>query len=282
MKIGIQLRVGPKYWLDIAQAAEQAGFESAWIPEHLIMPVVMTGKPGTAHEGEPPISPDTPAWDPWMEIAYLAGQTKTLRFGTNVFNIGLRHPFITARALTTADLISNGRIEFGIGASWLAEEWEAMQLPFETRGKRVNESIQIIKRLFTEEVIEHDGEFFKFQPVKFQPKPVQPGGPKFHIGGDSPAAMRRAAQLADGWLPMAQTPESLPANMAKIAAMRAEAGRDGPFEITVYSLDSSAVDDLKRYEQMGVDRVLVVPWRSAKDGVEILKRFGDVVLPQFV
>jgi len=135
MKIGMQLRVGPRNWVSYAQAAEQAGFESIWMPEHLIMPVKMSGKPGSAHEGEPPISGETPAWDPWLQIAYLAGQTSTIRFGTNVFNIGLRHPFITARALMTADLISNGRVEFGIGASWLAEEWQAMELPFETRGQ---------------------------------------------------------------------------------------------------------------------------------------------------
>jgi probable F420-dependent oxidoreductase len=281
MKIGIQLRVGPKNWLPFTRTAEEVGFESVWIPEHLVMPVKMSGRPGTAHEGQPPISADTPAWDPWLEIAFLAGQTSSIRFGTNVFNIGLRHPFITARSLVTADLISNGRIEFGIGASWLAEEWQAMELPFETRGRRVDESIHIIKRLFAEDVIEHQGEFFTFQPVKFLPKPVQPLGPRFHIGGDSPAAMRRAAHLADGWLPMAQTAETLPANLDKLRRMRAEAGRDGPFQVTIYSLDSSNVDLLRRYADMGVDRVLVAPWKSVRDGLDDIRRFGGDVLPLF-
>ena len=117
MKLGVHLRVGPRNWVAFTQAAEQAGFESVWVPEHLILPVKMSGHPGSPHEGEPPISGDTPAWDPWLQIAFLAGQTRTIRFGTNVFNLGLRHPFVTARALTTADLVSGGRIDFAIGAS---------------------------------------------------------------------------------------------------------------------------------------------------------------------
>src|SRR5262249_56692621 len=103
---------------------------------------------------------------------------------TNVFTIGLRHPFVTARALITADLVSGGRVEFGIGASWLSEEWQAMELPFGTRTRRVDESIEIIRRLFDEDVVEHEGEFFHFQPVGFQPKPVH-GSIPFHIGGAS-------------------------------------------------------------------------------------------------
>ncbi len=143
------------------------------MPEHLIMPVTMTGAPNTPHEGEPPISASTPAYDPWIQIATMAAQTSTLRFGTNVYNIGLRHPFSTARSLTTLDAVSGGRLEFGIGASWLSQEWQAMELPFETRGRRVDETIRIIQQLFTDEVVEHEGEFFRFQPVGFLPKPVQ-------------------------------------------------------------------------------------------------------------
>jgi probable F420-dependent oxidoreductase len=275
MKIGISLRVGPRNWLDFTKAAEAAGFESVWVPEHLIMPVKMSGHPGSPKEGEPPISGDTPAWDPWLQIAYLAGQTTRIRLGTNVFNIGLRHPFITARTLTTADLISAGRIEFGVGASWLSEEWTAMELPFESRGRRVNEAIHIIKRLFTEDVIEHDGEFFKFQPVKFLPKPVQSPWPPFLIGGDSPAAIRRAALVGDGWLPMAQTLGALPANLKRLAALRADAGRDQPFQVTLQIGGLPDIDALRRYQDLGVDRALVVPWSHVREGVNSIRRFGD-------
>ena len=224
---GTTVMVGPRRWGDLARAAESAGFESVWVPEHLIMPVTMTGAPNTPHEGEPPISATTPAFDPWVQIANMAAQTTSLRFGTNVYNIGLRHPFVTARSVTTVDNVSGGRLEFGIGASWLSQEWEAMELPFETRGRRVDETIRIIQRLFSEDVVEHEGEFFRFQPVGFLPKPAQQPWPPMHIGGDSRAAIRRAAELGDGWIPMQQSLETLPANLALLESIRAGASAAG-------------------------------------------------------
>src|SRR5690606_21847326 len=126
MKVGIGLSVAPRNWLEFTQTAETCGYDSVWFPEHLIMPVKMSGMPGSPKAGAPPISGDTPAFDPFLAIAWLAGQTRAIRFGTNVYNIGLRHPFITARALTTLDLLTQGRLDFGIGSSWLGEEWQAM------------------------------------------------------------------------------------------------------------------------------------------------------------
>ncbi|HLG68461.1 MAG TPA: TIGR03619 family F420-dependent LLM class oxidoreductase [Acidimicrobiales bacterium] len=278
MKIGFHLQVGPRRWAELVAAAEESGFESVWLPEHLVMPVHMTGRPGSPHAGEPPISASTPAWDPFVQMAWLAAQTSTIRFGTNVFNIGLRHPFVTARALVTADLVSGGRVEFGIGASWLSEEWEAMELPFGTRGRRVDESIQVIRRLFSEEVVEHDGEFFHFQAVGFLPKPVH-GSIRFHIGGDSSAAMRRAARLGDGWIPMAQgDPASVAAHVAEIARLRADAGRSGPFEVTLFRVPVESVDDVRRYEEAGATRLLVVPFDNPREGADALRRFGDEII----
>lgn len=271
------MMAGPRRWGQVASAAEEAGFESVWVPEHLIMPVTMTGAPNTPHEGEPPISASTPAWDPWVQLATMAAQTTTLRFGTNVFNIGLRHPFITARALTTVDAVSGGRLEFGIGASWLSQEWEAMELSFETRGRRVDEAIRVIQRLFTEEVIEHEGEFFRFQPVGFLPKPLQQPWPPMHIGGDSPAAIRRAARLGDGWIPMQQTIETLPGNLALIHKIREEEGRTGPFQVTTNARVTS-VDDVRRYEEAGVTRLLVSPFTHPREAAEGFRRFGDEVI----
>jgi probable F420-dependent oxidoreductase len=274
---GTTMMAGPRRWGDVARAAEEAGFESVWVPEHLIMPVTMTGAPNTPHEGEPPISASTPAYDPWIQMATMAVQTSTLRFGTNVYNIGLRHPFITARALTTLDSVSGGRLEFGIGASWLSQEWQAMELPFDTRGRRVDETIRIIQQLFTAEVVEHEGEFFRFQPVGFLPKPVQQPWPPMHIGGDSLTAMRRAAQLGDGWIPMQQTLETLPGNLARLARMRADAGRTGPFQVTV-GAQVSTVDDARRYEDAGATRLLVSPYANPREAAEGFRRFGDEII----
>lgn len=276
---GTTLMAGPRRWGDLAKAAEEAGFESAWVPEHLIMPVKMSGEPNSPHEGEPPISASTPAFDPWVQIATMAAQTETLRFGTNVYNIGLRHPIVTARAVTTVDVVSGGRLEFGIGSSWLSEEWDAMELPFEGRGPRVDESIEIIQRLFTEDVIEHHGEFFDFQPVGFLPKPAQSPWPPMHIGGDSRRAMRRAAELGDGWIPMQQTLETLPGNVERIQQMRANAGRSGPFQITL-GAGVTSLDDVKRYEDAGATRLLVHPFTHPREAADGFRRFGDEIISQ--
>jgi probable F420-dependent oxidoreductase len=280
MKIGLHLQVSPRNWVPFTVAAEQAGFDSVWLPEHLIMPMEMSGRPGTPHEGEPPISATTPGWDPFVQMAYLAGKTETIRFGTNVYNIGLRHPFVTARALTTVDLVTNGRVEFGIGASWLAEEWEALELDFETRGRRVDESIEIIRRLFTEDIIEHDGDFFTFKPVGFLPKPVQEHMP-FLIGGDSPAALRRVARLGDGWIPMAQRLDTLPANITRIRELREQYGRNPDFAITLFGVSADGAAALRPYEELGIDRVLVSPWRHPAEALDNIKRWGDEVIPRF-
>ena len=274
---GTPVMAGPRRWGDLARQAEGAGFESVWVPEHLIMPVTMTGAPNTPHAGEPPISADTPAFDPWVQIATMAAQTTTLRFGTNVYNIGLRHPFVTARAVTTVDVASGGRLEFGIGASWLSQEWQAMELPFETRGRRVDESIGIIQRLFTEEAVEHDGEFYRFQPVGFLPKPAQRPWPPMLIGGNAAPAIRRAALLGDGWIPMQETPERLTAGLARIETMRRDAGRTGPFSVTMGARITS-LDDVRRWEDVGVTRLLVTPYVSPREAPESLQRFGDEII----
>jgi probable F420-dependent oxidoreductase len=238
------------------------------------MPVKMTGEPNSPHEGEPPISAATPAFDPWIQLATMAAVTETIKFGINVYNIGLRHPIITARSLTTLDNVSGGRVVLGLGASWLRQEWEVMELDFDSRGGRIDEAIEIVHRLFTEDEIAHDGEFFRFQPVGFLPKPVQKPWPPMLIGGDSKRAMRRAAELGEGWIPMSQTPETLPANLARVEAMRASAGRSGPFEVTVGG-GGGSLDDCKRWRDAGATRLLAAINPRDPDS---FKRFADDII----
>jgi probable F420-dependent oxidoreductase len=277
MEIGVMLAgVNVKFWTAAAQAAEEAGFESVWLPEHLVFPVAMQGSP---HAGEvhPPIPPQTPAFDALMALAAIAATTKHVRLGTNVYNIGLRHPFVTARAIATLDVLSAGRVEFGIGASWLEEEWEVTGLDFATRGRRVDETIDICRRLWSEDVVEHHGEFFDFGPVMFNPKPVQQPQPHLVIGGDGPAAKRRAALVGDGWIPMNHSLEQLPAARAEINERRAAAGRDGTTTLTLSgSIESLA--DVDRYRDANVDRVCVRPFASSKEALDGIHRFGDEVM----
>lgn len=277
MKIGLSLgMLRPSIWAEFTREADRLGFESVWLPEHLVVPVDSTGSPHRGQE-HPPIPPDTPVFDAFCYLGFLAGQSEQIHFGTQVYNIGLRHPFVVARAAATLDVVSGGRLEFGIGASWLRQEWEAVGLDFATRGRRVDEAIGVCRRLWTEEVIEHHGEFFDFAPVMFEPKPVQSPLP-LHVGGDGPAALRRAATVGQGWIPMNHSVEQIPERVAQLARLREEAGRPGAVEITLGAGGTDA-DELRRYADAGVGRALVRPYRSTKDALEGIRRFADEVLP---
>jgi probable F420-dependent oxidoreductase len=279
VKIGISLGVvRPALWAELTREADRLGYESVWMPEHLVIPVGMTGSPHAGAE-HPPIPPDVPVFDVFAYLSFLAGQTENIHFGTQVYNIGLRHPFIVARAVATLDVVSNGRLEFGIGASWLEAEWEAVGLDFATRGRRVDESIDICRRLWSEQVVEHHGEFFDFGPVMFEPKPTHAPWPPLHIGGDGPAALRRAAQVGDGWIPMNHTLEQIPASATRIAQLRADAGRPGDVEITLGG-GGTELDELKRFADAGVGRVLVRPWQRGSEALDGIRRFAEQVLPE--
>ncbi|MGE0386344.1 MAG: LLM class F420-dependent oxidoreductase [Gammaproteobacteria bacterium] len=277
MKIGINLgRLNPGLWTAATERADALGFESAWLPEHLVLPAAMSGSPN-AGESHPPVPANIPVFDTFVYFAMLAGRTARIRFGTFVYNIGLRHPFVTARAVATLDVLSGGRFEFGIGASWLREEWQAAGLDFDSRGRRVDEALQVCRRLWTEPVVEHHGEFFDFQPVMFEPKPVQPGGPPIHVGGDARPALRRAALHGDGWVPLNTPLEGLRAALDRIHDLRDRAGRSGRVEVTI-ALPVQSRSDLARYAEAGVDRVLISPWKRSSEALDAIAHAADSLL----
>jgi probable F420-dependent oxidoreductase len=277
VKFAISLgMLNPRAWPEVAEEADRLGYESVWLPEHLVFPVDAEGSPHHGAE-HPPVPSDVPIHDAFTYLGYLAGRTQTIAFATHVYNIGLRHPFVSARAVTTLDIVSGGRVLFGIGASWLRGEWEAVGLDFDRRGRRVDEALEICRRLWTESVIEHHGEFFDFGPVMFEPKPVQQPHPPLVIGGDGPAALRRAATIGNGWVPMNHTLEQIPTRAARLAELRAAAGRDGRVEITLGGTPSD-LDDVARYEEAGVGRVIVRPWQRSRDAIDGLRRYADEVV----
>jgi probable F420-dependent oxidoreductase len=274
VKFAISLGLlNPTAWTAVTEEADRLGYDSVWIPEHLVLPVDMAGSP---HAGldHPPIPPGLPVFDALVYLAFLAARTERIRFGTQVYNIGLRHPFTTARAVATLDVVSEGRVDLGIGASWLRAEWDAVGLDFDTRGARVDEAIEICQRLWSDEVIEHHGRFFDFDPVMFEPKPVQKPWPRLHIGGDGPAALRRAATVGDGWVPMNHTLDEIPARVARLAELRDAAGRDGRTEVTL-GADIIGPGDVERHAEAGVDRVFVKPWHRTSDALDSIRRFAE-------
>ena len=278
MKFGIHLgSLNPKAWVDVVKEADRVGFDTVWMPEHLVVPYAATGSPHAGSD-HPPIPPEVPIFDVFVYLGHIAAVTERIRLGTDVYNIGLRHPFVTARAATTLDIVSNGRLDLGIGASWLREEWDAVNLDFDTRGKRVDEAIEICRRLWSDEkVIEHHGEFFDFGPVAFEPKPVQRPGPALYIGGDGAAALRRAATVGTGWIPMNHALEDLPASLAKLNELSERHGRSTPIELTTHG-DVEKPGDIERYADVGITQLIVRPWSRTSEALDGVRRFADDVI----
>jgi probable F420-dependent oxidoreductase len=275
LKLGIALaRLHPALHAAVAVEADRLGFESIWMSEHLVFPLDMSGSP---HPGEdlPPVPPTTPVFDAFATLCFLAAKTSRVRLGTNVYLLGLRHPFVAARAAATLDVLSGGRAEIGIGAGWLRQEWSAAGLDPRTRGRRLDEALGVCKRLWSEPVVEHRGEFFAFPPVAFEPKPVQRPWPPIHVGGESDAALRRAACAADGWVGLVHDVASAGARVRTLRTLRREAGREAErFEVTLGG-EILARGDLKRWEDAGVDRLVLSPWRRSSEAIEALRRTAE-------
>lgn len=266
----------PRNWQEMVIEADRLGFESAWLPEHLVFPVEMAGQlvPGEEH---PPVPPSTPIYEPGAYLSWVAAQTTQIRLGTFVYLLGIRHPFVGARTFASLDVLSGGRAEVGIGAGWMTSEWEAIGLDPKERGRRLDEAIDVCKRLWTEETIEHEGEFFPFPPVMFEPKPVQTPHPPLSVGGETKIAMRRAAQRCDGWIGMSHTPETAAAQVVKLRAIEEEVGREGPPVVSTVMGACESKQDVERWEEAGVDRLIVVPWKRSSEAVDALRRFADTI-----
>jgi len=278
MKYGLWMsRAHPAQFAELTVEAERLGFESVWMSEHLVMPVTMTGSPLEGEE-HPPVPPTLPIFDTCAYLSYLAGLTSRIRLGTWVYLLGYRHPIVAARSMATVDILSNGRTTFGLGAGWLREEGEALGLDWPSRGRRLDEAMEICRQLWTDKEVEWHGKEFDFPPVMFEPKPVQRGGPPLLVGGESPAALHRVARLGDGWIAMAHSPESIQPFMDALDTACAAVGRRrADLQIVV---GCPSVDDLdpRPWEDMGVDCLIVGPWASPSRAMAGIRDFAETHL----
>lgn len=273
MKYGLPLGLlHPDAWRDMAQAADELGYESVWLPEHLVF---TTGLSLDGYPGEtPPIRPGTPLFDAPAYLCALAAVTSRVRLGTAVYLLALRHPFVAARAFATLDAVSGGRAIAGVGAGWYPGEWRAAGVDFATRGRRLDEAIDVVRRLWTRPAVAYEGDFFAFDEVAFEPKPVRV--PPILVGGMSAAALRRAARLGDGWITMPATPESVREPLERLRALRAEAGcGEAPFEVTAHVDGTPGERDAARWAELGVDRLIVRPWRRRRDAQAAAAAFAE-------
>lgn len=280
MKIGLNFfPVRPQFLLPIARRADELGYDSLWLGEHLVFPTRIASTYPYGPTLGPPL-PSTSLFDPLITLAYVAAQTRQIQLGTSVYLVNLRHPVIAAKLVATLDALAGGRVILGIGSGWLKEEYDAITAPWDHRGTRMEECIDVMRRLWTEERVAHSGRFYRFDEVGFEPKPARVPVPIL-IGGDTQAALQRAARSGDGWFGLRYTPESAATRIRELRAMRAS---DRPFEITVSPETVPDIDQIHRFRDAGVDRIVLIAKELAagKKTVEAtldgLNRFAETVM----
>ena len=280
LDVGVWLGIRPHQMIDFARRAEAAGCESVWVPEHLIWPAEIRSPYPYSPGGGPPVPNSVRLYDPWVLLAAVATATSTVRLGTCVYVLPLRHALVTARAVATLDLVSDGRAILGAGLSWMAEEFAAVGIDFRTRGARCDEIVPVLRSLWSAEITEFHGVHVDIPPVYFEPKPPQGAALPIVFGGESGAALRRAARLGNGWLGTWHTPESLRPVLDRFETLLGEQGRArADFEITVMVEPARAdVDFLGALHAAGVQRAIVgSPATAASEWPGILDRLAPVI-----
>jgi probable F420-dependent oxidoreductase len=273
MKFGLMFAnvgpfVRPEGLAHLARTAEAAGFESIWTVEHVVVPVGYRSEYPYSPSGKMPGPEDSPIPDPVLPLAYVAAVTTKLRLGTGVMILPQRHPAYVAKEVATLDVLSSGRALLGVGIGWLKEEFETLGVPFGERVSRTEESIRAIRSLWGAKPAPFAGAHYRWGAVESNPKPVQPGGVPIIVGGHVEGAARRAARLGDGFFPARGGFDTLP---GLLAALRDECGKVGrdPAKIEITTGGAlSGPDDVKRYADLGVSRLVIPPPAFDREGIE--------------
>ncbi len=259
-----------EYLERLGRSAEERGFHSLWLGEHVVLFDAYTSRYPYATDGRIPVSRESGLLDSHSALAFLAAVTSKIRLGTGICLVPQRNPVYTAHEIATIDWLSRGRVDFGVGVGWLREEFEALGVPFARRGARTREAIELIQRLWCDEVSAYEGDFYSLPPCRQYPKPVQSPHPPIFFGGESDAALQRVADLGQGWHPFLLAPEELAARLKDLdARLRARGRSRAEIEVVVspYTrpLDS---DGVKRYRDAGADQVVAMALGRDVDELE--------------
>jgi probable F420-dependent oxidoreductase len=268
--------------IELAVASDESGYDGITIPDHLFYPRKLSSPYPYSEDGTPGFTEDTPWPDPWVMIAAMAARTTNIQFTTNVYIAPARDPFTVAKAVSTAAVVSGGRVALGVGAGWMREEFEQTGQDFETRGKRLDEMLGVLRRLWTGDWVEHHGEYYDFDELKISPVPADPI--PILVGGHSPAAMKRAALYGDGWIGVDYKLEEAEEVLGRLKQSLTRANRaDEPFEVILALWAHIDADLCQRFSDLGATGFLCAPWMFTKDEsiqgrVDAVKRFADDVI----
>jgi probable F420-dependent oxidoreductase len=281
---------------EVAHAAEELGYDSVWVMDHVVVPNVPEARQFT------PL-----VYDPFLTLAYVAAQTERVRLGTSALIVPYRSPLVQAKMLSTLDALSHGRLIVGVGAGWFSQEFEALGVPFDKRGALMDEYIEAIKVLWSSPgPASFQGPTIRFENVLCEPKPVQQPYPPLWIGGGSEAALRRAAKLGSAWHPSSRHSETVAEKSAILGQMAAAEERKPPaiqMRATLHLLtegDTSTTresligtleevrSEIHRYAAIGVDGFVLdtfygSPLVENKDPGEVittLQRFASALMPE--
>ena len=295
----------PEALRSLAQRAEDLNFDSVWVSDHIILPREVESFYPYSADGVATFNAEQPYYDAIAALNFLAGCTHRVRLGTHVLILPYRNPVVTAKMLATLDVLSQGRLILGAGVGWMEEEFQALGLDtFAQRGAVTNEYIRLFKELWTAEQPEFHGEFYDVSGAGFLPKPVQKPHPPVWVGGHTGPAIRRAAELGDGWMPIGLRPpailepEELSEKIARLKRLTVRAGRAEDAVELCFSTDitfepAAGMDrrmmtgrpeqiaaDLRLYQDLGVvNFIFSFPADSVDGQREAMEQFSREVMP---
>jgi probable F420-dependent oxidoreductase len=283
----------PSFYAPLARAAEEAGYHSMVIPDSICYPRHATSEYPYNPDGSREFLEDKPFLEPFSLIPALGAVTSRLRFTTFVVKVPVRNPVLLAKQVTSTAVLTGNRLALGVGTSPWREDYDVLGVDWAGRGRRLDESIAILRGLAGGGYFEYQGKTFTLPAVKIAPVPTEPV--PVLIGGHSDAALRRAVRLGDGWMHGGGDPADLPRLLARLAELRRQAASapqahhppGGGFEIHVISMDAYTVDGVRRLEEQGVTDVIVGfrwPYGCGPDTeplsqkLDNLRRFADAVI----
>lgn len=278
----------PAHLAALTRAAEQAGFDAVCVADHVVHPKeIKTPYPYTP-DGKLRWEPFTDWPDPWVTAGTLLAVTERIRVVTTIFVLPMRSPFLVAKAVGTAAVLSGGRVALGVGAGWMADEFALVEQSFARRGKRMDEMIDVLRVLWRGGWVEHHGEFYDFAPLEMSPVPAQLV-PIF-VGGISTPALRRAANRGDGWISDLHSTEELRGLVTTLGELRADSPRaDRPFSVVASCNDAADLDGYRRLAEVGVTHLQTMPWvfygadpNSLQDKLDGIRRFGDEIIANLI
>ena len=294
MKFGVCM---PHYGRDIdvdgltemAVAAEEMGFDSVWVTDHIILPLVIPDRPEMNMSN---------MLDPLVLLAHLGAATKRVNIGTSVVILPYRNPIVLAKMISTADVLSRGRVIFGAAVGWLESEFQALRAPFSNRGQVSDEYLRLLKELWTNPSPQFEGEYFSLSGFGFSPMPVQQPHPPIWIGGASRMAVRRAVDYGDFWHPSLIGPQELSRKAAYMRQYSASVGRRSSPQLSfrrdlrfaaastqgprppLQGTADEVIADLREYAEAGVTHIILdIPGDTYREKLRAMERFVKEVKP---